>query len=38
MLCQQLDAMNLEYTLHGVGEIELKQKPNSAQMLGIAFS
>tara|TARA_R110000868_G_scaffold28633_2_gene107198 strand:+ start:54801 stop:55319 length:519 start_codon:yes stop_codon:yes gene_type:complete len=36
MLCQQLDAMNLEYTLHGVGEIELKQKPNSAQMLGIA--
>tara|TARA_R110002050_G_scaffold59259_2_gene132577 strand:- start:24579 stop:25097 length:519 start_codon:yes stop_codon:yes gene_type:complete len=36
MLCQQLDAMNLEYTLHGVGEIELKQKPNSAQMLRIA--
>ncbi len=32
VLCQQLDAMNLDYTLNGVGEVLLKQTPNSDQM------
>lgn len=35
ILCQQLDDMGLEYILHGLGEIELKQTPNSSQMLCI---
>jgi AraC-like DNA-binding protein len=32
VLCQQLDGLNLDYTLNGVSEIDLKQTPNSGQM------
>ncbi|MBO0591564.1 helix-turn-helix transcriptional regulator [Cellulophaga sp. E16_2] len=35
VLCEQLDAMGLEYTLLGIGEIDLKQTPDNAQMLAI---
>ncbi|MFI8603536.1 helix-turn-helix domain-containing protein [Cellulophaga baltica] len=33
VLCEQLDAMGLTYTLLGIGEIDFKQTPSSAQML-----
>lgn len=36
ILCQQLDALDLEYSIRGVGEIELKSTPDPTQMLRIA--
>ncbi|ADV49118.1 transcriptional regulator, AraC family [Cellulophaga algicola DSM 14237] len=35
VLCEQLDAMGLEYSLLGVGEIILNKTPDNAQMLVI---
>ncbi|MBU2997720.1 AraC family transcriptional regulator [Cellulophaga baltica] len=32
VLCQQLDDMNLDYSLNGIGEVNLKQSPNAVQM------
>jgi len=36
ILCQQLDAMGLAYTLRGIGEIELKTTPDKQQLLSLA--
>ena len=36
ILCQQLDVLDLEYSIRGVGEIELKSTPDPKQMLRIA--
>ncbi|QWX83867.1 helix-turn-helix transcriptional regulator [Cellulophaga sp. HaHaR_3_176] len=38
VVCEQLERMDVDYVLHGVSEIELKQTPSSVQMQIIADS